>query len=151
MRGLWPKTTALFWESPILWLPVVCADLLAFCFTRLRTWQLINSFLLGHSALTGQAIPSVVHDSDRVDGEAVCLVFRNVTYERVAGTSRYLVAGRGGHLQGGGALVVAAEDELLLYLPGHVSASADSFVAIRDASAPRPSPACLIRPFSCSC
>jgi hypothetical protein len=62
MRDLWRKTTALFWESPILWLPVVCADLLAFCFTRVQkllTWQLINSFLLGHSALTGQAIPPV--------------------------------------------------------------------------------------------
>src|ERR1700677_4007085 len=98
MRDLWRKTTALFWENPILWLPVVCADLLAFCFTRLQkllTRQLINSLLLGHSALTGRAIPPVVHDSDRVDDEAVCLVFRNVTYERVAGTSRYLIAGRG--------------------------------------------------------
>jgi hypothetical protein len=78
MRDLWRKTTALFWESPILWLPVVCADLLAFCFTRVQkllTWQLINSFLLGHSALAGQAIPSVVHDSDRVDGYLRLLAF----------------------------------------------------------------------------
>jgi hypothetical protein len=62
MRELWHKTTELFWENPVLWLPVVCADLLAFCFTRLQkllTWQLINFFLLSHSALTGQAIPSV--------------------------------------------------------------------------------------------
>jgi hypothetical protein len=60
MRDLWRKTTALFWENPILWLPVVCADLLAFCFTRLQkllTRQLINSLLLSHSALTGQVIP----------------------------------------------------------------------------------------------
>jgi hypothetical protein len=62
MRELWHKTTALFWENPVLWLPVVCADLLAFCFTQLQkllTWQLINSFLLSHSALTGQAIQPV--------------------------------------------------------------------------------------------
>jgi hypothetical protein len=62
MRDLWRKTTALFWENPVLWLPVVCADLLAFCFTRLQkllTWQLINSFLLSRSARTGQAIPPV--------------------------------------------------------------------------------------------
>jgi hypothetical protein len=60
MRDLWRKTTALFWENPILWLPVVCADLLAFCFTRLQkllTRQLVNSLLLSHSALTGQVIP----------------------------------------------------------------------------------------------
>jgi hypothetical protein len=62
MRELWRKTTVLFWENPILWLPVVCADLLAFCFTRLQqllTLQLINLFLLSHSALTGQATPPV--------------------------------------------------------------------------------------------
>jgi hypothetical protein len=59
MRDLWRKTTALFWENPILWLPVLCTDLLAFCFTRLQkllTRHLIDSLLFSHSALTGQAI-----------------------------------------------------------------------------------------------
>jgi hypothetical protein len=62
MRELWRKTTALFWENPILWLPLVCADLLVFCFTRLQkllTRQLIDSLLLNHPALTGHAIRPV--------------------------------------------------------------------------------------------
>ena len=56
------RSLTLFWENPILWLPLVCADLLVFCFTRLQkllTRQLIDSLLLNHPALTGQAIRPV--------------------------------------------------------------------------------------------
>ena len=59
MHDLWRKTTALFWKNPILWLPLLCADLLVFCFTRLQrllTPHLIDWLQLSHSALTGQAI-----------------------------------------------------------------------------------------------
>jgi hypothetical protein len=58
-ENLKDRSQTLFWENPILWLPLVCADLLAFCFTRLQkllTRHLIDSILLSHAAPTGQAI-----------------------------------------------------------------------------------------------
>lgn len=65
MKDLWRRTTELFWEFPILWLPLICADLSAFCLTtsrefavnQIRTWILTPHSVLGDKlALTvGQA------------------------------------------------------------------------------------------------
>jgi len=38
MRTLWRTTTHLFWQYPILWLPVLLADLIAFCLRLLQGW-----------------------------------------------------------------------------------------------------------------
>jgi hypothetical protein len=56
------QTAALSCEKPILWLPVLFADMSAFCLTRLQKLlmrQLIDSLLLSRSVLTGRVLPPV--------------------------------------------------------------------------------------------
>lgn len=40
MRQLWRKTSDIFWQFPILWLPTLVADVVTFCFERL--WWLLR-------------------------------------------------------------------------------------------------------------
>ncbi|HEX4022033.1 MAG TPA: hypothetical protein VHX63_12885 [Acidobacteriaceae bacterium] len=54
MQELWRKTITLFWSEPILWLPVLCADIAAFCLTRLQkffTRQIVLWFLQNHHSV----------------------------------------------------------------------------------------------------
>jgi hypothetical protein len=60
MRILWRSTAHIFWQYPSLWLPVVLADLIAFCLRSLQGWithAVINSLLVGHSVLSGGPEP----------------------------------------------------------------------------------------------
>jgi hypothetical protein len=55
MKELWNRTTDLFWQHPILWLPVLSADLLGFCLTqlqRLLTHEIVLSLVERHSVLS---------------------------------------------------------------------------------------------------
>jgi hypothetical protein len=54
MENLWRNTVALFWERPVLWLPLVCANLAAFCLTRVQgllTRQLVHWYVTRSSSL----------------------------------------------------------------------------------------------------
>lgn len=54
MRELWRRTADLFWEHPILWLPVLAADLLGQCVTQLQqllTHRIVLSLVERHSVL----------------------------------------------------------------------------------------------------
>jgi hypothetical protein len=60
MRTLWRTTAYLFWQHPILWLPVVLADLIAFCLRTLQDWMthaVIYSLVAGHSVLSSSPEP----------------------------------------------------------------------------------------------
>ena len=60
MRTLWRNTAYLFWQYPILWLPVILADLIAYCLTTLQTRMthaVINSLVAGHSVLSSSPEP----------------------------------------------------------------------------------------------
>jgi hypothetical protein len=60
MRTLWRSTAYLFWQYPILWLPVVLADLIAFCLRSLQGWTsqtVIQSLVAGHSVLSDTPEP----------------------------------------------------------------------------------------------
>lgn len=55
MRNLWRATTSLFWQHPVLWLPVLIADLLAFCLGRLQhliSHQIALWMYQSHTVLT---------------------------------------------------------------------------------------------------
>jgi hypothetical protein len=48
MRNLWRATTYLFWQYPILWLPVILADVITSCLKQIERWlhhQLLQHFL----------------------------------------------------------------------------------------------------------
>lgn len=56
MRELWQKTAALFWERPILWVPVLCADFLRYwlwTFEDTASRKLVIWLLYKHSVLGG--------------------------------------------------------------------------------------------------
>ncbi len=56
VRQVWRKTTALFWQYPVLWLPVLAADLLSFFLAKLQkyvTHVLIYHLLLGPASVFG--------------------------------------------------------------------------------------------------
>ena len=60
MRTIWRTTAYLFWQHPILWLPVILADLIAFCLRLLQGWMthaVINSLLVEHSVLSSNPEP----------------------------------------------------------------------------------------------
>lgn len=60
MRDIWRKTARLFWERPVLWVPVLCADFLGFWllwFQRLAAKKLIIWLLFKHSTLGGSLVP----------------------------------------------------------------------------------------------
>jgi hypothetical protein len=60
MRTLWRTTTYLFWQHPILWLPVVLADLIAFCLRNLQIWMthaVVQSLGAPHSVLSSTPEP----------------------------------------------------------------------------------------------
>jgi hypothetical protein len=53
MRNLWRATAYLFWQHPVLWLPLIVADLTAFCIEslkRLLTHQIVLWLVQRHSA-----------------------------------------------------------------------------------------------------
>lgn len=55
MRELWRRTSELFWQHSILWLPLLCAELCAFCLNRLTglaTKRIYDWFLAGRSLLS---------------------------------------------------------------------------------------------------
>jgi hypothetical protein len=54
MRNLFRRSSFLFWQYPILWLPVGIADLAAFCLTQLETrltHSIVARLVAGHSVL----------------------------------------------------------------------------------------------------
>jgi hypothetical protein len=54
MKNLWRKTVALFWKRPVLWLPLLCANLAGFCLARVQgliTRQFIHWYLARNSSL----------------------------------------------------------------------------------------------------
>lgn len=54
MREIWRKTAELFWERPILWLPVLCADFIGYWlreFQGVLTRELIRWLLLGPASV----------------------------------------------------------------------------------------------------
>jgi hypothetical protein len=62
VRQVWRETAALFWEYPLLWLPVLGADLLSFLLIRAQkfvTHELINHLLLPPASVFGggQSLP----------------------------------------------------------------------------------------------
>jgi hypothetical protein len=60
MRTLWRTTAYLFWQHPALWLPVVLADLIAFCLRSFQAWMtqaVIRSLVAGHSVLSDTPEP----------------------------------------------------------------------------------------------
>ncbi len=69
MKDLWRKTTELFWEYPILWLPVICADLAEFFLRWLQkaaSRKIVNAVMTQHSVLggnfpNGALDPGVIH------------------------------------------------------------------------------------------
>jgi hypothetical protein len=60
MRNLWRNTAYLFWQYPILWLPVVLADVIAYCLRTFQSWMqhaVIQSLVEGHSVLSSSPEP----------------------------------------------------------------------------------------------
>ncbi len=61
MEELWQQTSELLWQSPLLWLPVLVADLLGFL-AALGSASLMRSVILNrlqyHSVLGGPAVPT---------------------------------------------------------------------------------------------
>ena len=60
MRTLWRNTAYLFWQFPILWLPVVLADLIAYCLTTEQTRMthaVVSSLIAGRSVLSSSPDP----------------------------------------------------------------------------------------------
>src|ERR1700758_3218004 len=56
VRQVWRETVELFWEYPVLWLPVLGADLISFFLTRLQKYvshALIYHLLLGPASVFG--------------------------------------------------------------------------------------------------
>jgi hypothetical protein len=56
VRQVWRETAALFWEHPVLWLPVLGADLTSFFLTKLQKYvshALIYHLLLGPASVFG--------------------------------------------------------------------------------------------------
>jgi len=59
MKDLWRKATELFWKYPILWLPLICAELSAFCLDRLDgfiTKKIFDWFLGGRSLFSNDPL-----------------------------------------------------------------------------------------------
>lgn len=57
VRQIWRETAALFWEYPVLWLPVLGADLTSFFLTWLQKYvrtKVIYHLLLGSASVFGQ-------------------------------------------------------------------------------------------------
>jgi len=60
MRTLWRTTVYLFWQYPILWVPVLLADGIAFCLRTFQAWTtqtVIRDFIAGHSVLSDAPEP----------------------------------------------------------------------------------------------
>lgn len=59
MREIWRKTAELFWERPVLWVPVLCAEFVAywlFWMERLASRQVVIWLAFKHSALNGALV-----------------------------------------------------------------------------------------------
>jgi hypothetical protein len=76
IRQIWRETAALFWEYPVLWLPVLGADLLSFFLTRLEknaARQVIYHLLLGPASVFGDTRSFPGPSSDAPFGKAAAV------------------------------------------------------------------------------
>jgi hypothetical protein len=79
MRNLWRAAAFLFGQYPILWLPVLLADLTGFCLKGLQVWMthaVLEKLLAGHSVLSNTAEP---------------ITTLPATWAAVFGTTKFLV------------------------------------------------------------
>jgi hypothetical protein len=82
MQALWRRTTAMFWGYPVLWLPVLVADLLAFGAQHSRRpllHLLVTPLLVRHSVLVGAIDELAIGSTNAFLGEVLAALITAFT------------------------------------------------------------------------